>query len=95
MELGLRLKADVITFVFCKVPLSTIYQAVLALICILFVPTVCGVTDSSLVPMWSPWDVGSTCRGWIPVYLGMSWQWPPGGRLDWDPNLHTASTRER
>jgi hypothetical protein len=54
MELGLRLKADVITFVFCKVPLSTIYQAVLALICILFVPTVCGVTDSSLVPMCPP-----------------------------------------
>jgi hypothetical protein len=32
--------------------------------------------------------------GWIPVYLGMSWQWPPGGRLDWDPDLHTASARE-
>jgi hypothetical protein len=50
MELGLRLKADVITFVFCKVLLSIIYQAVLALICVPFVPIVCGVTDSSLVP---------------------------------------------
>jgi hypothetical protein len=50
MELGLRLKADVITFAFCKVLLSTIYQAVLALICVPLVPVVCGVTDSSLVP---------------------------------------------
>jgi hypothetical protein len=30
--------------------LSTIYQAVLALICVPFVPVVCGVTDSFLVP---------------------------------------------
>jgi hypothetical protein len=41
MELGLCLKADVITFAFCKVLLSTIYPAVLALICILFAPVVC------------------------------------------------------
>jgi hypothetical protein len=41
MGLGLRLKADAITFAFCKVLLSTIYQAVLALICILFAPVVC------------------------------------------------------
>jgi hypothetical protein len=60
MELGLRLKADVITFAFCKVLLSTIYQAILALICIPLVPVVCGVTDSSLVPMWPPWDAGSS-----------------------------------
>jgi hypothetical protein len=50
MELGLRLKVGVITFAFCNLLLSTIYQAVLALICILFVPIVCGVADSSLVP---------------------------------------------
>jgi hypothetical protein len=50
MGLGLRLKVDVITFAFCKVLLSTIYQAVLALICVPLVPVVCGVTDSSLVP---------------------------------------------
>jgi hypothetical protein len=50
MELGLHLKADVITFAFCKVLLSTIYQAVLALICVPLVPVLCGVTDSSLVP---------------------------------------------
>jgi hypothetical protein len=50
MDLGLRLKADVITFSFCKVLLSTIYQAVLALINVPLVPVVCGVTDSSLVP---------------------------------------------
>jgi hypothetical protein len=50
MELGLRLKADVITFAFCKVLSSTIYQAVLVLICVPLVPVVCGVTDSSLVP---------------------------------------------
>jgi hypothetical protein len=37
-------------FCFCKVLLSTTYRAVLALICILFVPVVCGVADSSLVP---------------------------------------------
>jgi hypothetical protein len=49
MELGLRLKANVITFAFCKVLLSTIYQAVLALICVPLVPVVCGVTDSALV----------------------------------------------
>jgi hypothetical protein len=50
MELGLRLKAEVINFAFCKVLLSTIYQAVLALICVPLVPVVCGVTYSSLVP---------------------------------------------
>jgi hypothetical protein len=38
------------TFAFCKVLLSTIYQAVLALICVLHVPAVCDVVDSSLVP---------------------------------------------
>jgi hypothetical protein len=38
------------TFAFCKVLLSTIYQAALALICVPLVPVVCGVTDSSLVP---------------------------------------------
>jgi hypothetical protein len=38
------------TFAFCKVLLSTIYQAVLALIGVPLVPVVCGVTDSSLVP---------------------------------------------
>jgi hypothetical protein len=50
MELGLHLKANVITFAFCKVLLCTIYQTVLALIYILFAPVVCGVIDSSLVP---------------------------------------------
>jgi hypothetical protein len=30
--------------------LSTIYQAILALIYVTLVPVVCGVTDSSLVP---------------------------------------------
>jgi hypothetical protein len=38
------------TFAFCKVLLSTIYQAVLALICVPLVHVVCGVTGSSLVP---------------------------------------------
>jgi hypothetical protein len=38
------------TFAFCKVLLSTIYQVVLALICVPLVPVACGVTDSSLVP---------------------------------------------
>jgi hypothetical protein len=35
---------------FCKVLLITIYQAVLALICVPPVPAVCDVVDSSLVP---------------------------------------------
>jgi hypothetical protein len=38
------------TFAFCKVLLSTIYQAVLALICVLHVPVMCDVVDCSLVP---------------------------------------------
>jgi hypothetical protein len=50
MELGLRLKANVITFAFVRYFLSTIYQAVLALICVAPVPVVCDVVDSSLVP---------------------------------------------
>jgi hypothetical protein len=58
MELGLRLKADVITFAFCKVLLSTIYQAVLTLICIPLVPVVCGVTDSFL-----QWRTQLLCLG--------------------------------
>jgi hypothetical protein len=49
MGLGLRLKADVITFAFCKVLLSTIYQAILALICILFAPVVCVALST---PLW-------------------------------------------
>jgi hypothetical protein len=49
MELGLRLKANVITFAFVRYFLSTIYQAVLALICVPPVPVVCDVVDSSLV----------------------------------------------
>jgi hypothetical protein len=42
------------TFVFCKVLLSTIYQAVLVLICVPPVPVVCDVVDSSLVPSPPP-----------------------------------------
>jgi hypothetical protein len=48
------LKGGCNTFAFCKVLLSTIYQAVLAFICVPLVPIVCGVTDSSLVPS-PPW----------------------------------------
>ena len=46
-------------FCFCKVLLNTNYQAVLALICILFVLIVCGVADSSLVlgPLGCRFDV--------------------------------------
>jgi hypothetical protein len=72
--------------------LGTTYRAVLALICILFVLVVCGVADSSLVPV--PWDVGSTCRGWIPAYL-KELATAPGGSLDWDLDLNTTSARER
>jgi hypothetical protein len=50
IRLGPRLKANVITFAFCNVLLSTIYQEVLSLIYVPLVPVVCGVTDSSLVP---------------------------------------------
>jgi hypothetical protein len=50
VELGLRLKEDVILLIFVRYFLSTIYQALLALICVPLVPVVCGVTDSSLVP---------------------------------------------
>jgi hypothetical protein len=56
------------TFAFCKVLLSTIYQAVLALICVPPVPAMCDVVDSSLVPA-PAWDVGLMCRGWLPAYL--------------------------
>jgi hypothetical protein len=38
------------TFAFCNVLLSTIYQAVLALICVPLVPAVRDIVDSSLVP---------------------------------------------
>jgi hypothetical protein len=38
------------TFAFCKVFLSTIYQAMLALICVPPVPAVCDVVDCSLLP---------------------------------------------
>jgi hypothetical protein len=48
MELGLRLKADVIIFTFVMYFLSTIYQVVLALICVPPVPVVCVVVDCSL-----------------------------------------------
>jgi hypothetical protein len=40
---------SVIFFGLCKILLSTFYRAVLALIYMLFVLVVCGVTDSSLV----------------------------------------------
>jgi hypothetical protein len=62
MVLGLRLKADVIIFTFVMYFLSTIYQAVLALICVPPVPVVCDVCR--LFPgTWPPWDAGSECRG--------------------------------
>jgi hypothetical protein len=44
------LEGECNTFAFCKVLLSTIYQAVLALICVPHVPAMCDVVDSSLVP---------------------------------------------
>jgi hypothetical protein len=50
MELGFRLKADVILLLFCKVLLSTIYQEVLALICVPPIPAVCDVM--LLTPFW-------------------------------------------
>jgi hypothetical protein len=50
MELGFRLKADVILLLFARYFLSTTYQTVLALICVPPVPAVCDVVDSSLVP---------------------------------------------
>jgi hypothetical protein len=50
MELGLRLKANVIIFAFVRYFFSTIYQAVLALIYVSPAPVVCDVVDSSLVP---------------------------------------------
>jgi hypothetical protein len=81
------------TFAFFKVLLSTIYQAVLALICVPLVPVVCGATDSSL-STWPPWDVGSICRGCRPAYLRKSWQWPSGGSFDWDLGLHTTLAKE-
>jgi hypothetical protein len=68
MDLGLRLKADVITFSFCKVLLSTIYQAVLALINVPLVPVVLWCYRL-LLGTWPPWNVGSTCRDWMPAYL--------------------------
>jgi hypothetical protein len=43
------LKANVIIFAFVRYFFSTIYQAVLALICVPPVPVVCEVVDSSLV----------------------------------------------
>jgi hypothetical protein len=42
----------------------------------------------------APWDVGSTCRGWIPAYL-KELATTTGGSLDWDLDLNTASARER
>ena len=50
MELELCLKADVITFAFVRYFLSTIYQAVLALIYFQLVSVVCDIVDSPLVP---------------------------------------------
>jgi hypothetical protein len=51
MELGLRLKSRCNTFDFCKVLLSTIYQAVLALICVL--PALAVYCDvMMLTPLW-------------------------------------------
>jgi hypothetical protein len=52
MELGFRLKADVILLLFVMVLLSIIYQAVLALICVPLVPDVCDVM--LLIPPWYP-----------------------------------------
>jgi hypothetical protein len=50
MEVGFRSKADVILLFFCKVLLSTIYLAVLALICVPPVPAVCDAM--LLTPPW-------------------------------------------
>jgi hypothetical protein len=51
MELGPRLKSRCNTYAFCKVLLSTIYQAVLALICV--PPTLAVYCDvMMLTPLW-------------------------------------------
>jgi hypothetical protein len=53
MELGLRLKSRCNTFAFCKVLLSTIYQAVLAIICV--PPGLAVYCDVMvLTPLWYP-----------------------------------------
>jgi hypothetical protein len=66
MELGFRGRN---TFPFCKVLLSTTYQATLTLIRVPPVLAVCGAVDS-FPGTWPPaWDASLMCRGWIPAYL--------------------------
>jgi hypothetical protein len=47
-------------------------------------------------PPWylAPWDVGSTCRDWMPAYL-KELGTPPGGSFDWDLDLNTTLAMER
>jgi hypothetical protein len=83
----------VIFFGLCKILFITIYRAVLALICMLFVLAVCGVTNSSLVlaPLGCRLDMSRLDTSILKRELVTQ---PPGGSLDWDLDLYTASTRK-
>jgi hypothetical protein len=73
--------------------LNTTYEAVLELICMLFVLAVCGVTNSSLVlgPLGCRLDVSRLDTSLLKRELVAR---PPGGSLDWDLGLYTASARK-
>jgi hypothetical protein len=69
MRLELRLKADVITFVFVRYFWELSIKQLLS-VQYLFLLCV-ALPTPLLVP--GPWDVDSTCRGWILAYLRKSW----------------------
>jgi hypothetical protein len=63
------------------------------LICTLFVFVVCIITTFFLVlgPLGCRLDVSRLDASILKKELVT---WPPGGSLDWDPDLHTALARK-
>jgi hypothetical protein len=79
--------------VFCKILLGSINLTVTELICMLFV-LVCALLPPSpwyLAPLGCRLDV-SRLDASMPKKELVTW--PPGGSLNWDPDLHTALARK-
>jgi hypothetical protein len=92
MRLGLRLKADVINFFFCKMLLGTINlnSSYLYGICSCYVWCY-QLFSWYLAPLGCRLDVSRLDTS-LPKKELVTW--PPGGSLDWDLDLHTTSARK-
>jgi hypothetical protein len=91
MRLGLRLKANVITFVFVRYFWELSIKQLLSVWCLFFLCVVLSTPLLVLGPLGCRLVVSRLDTS-IPKKELVSR--PPGGSLDWDPDLHTTSVRK-